>query len=247
MQSPVRISPLPWLTLLSRSVFFLAFQALFALLFLILGNLQPWDASVAWWPIVAALANCASIFLLVNAFRSENKRFVDILRFQRENWKSDLGWLAVSILIGLPLAGGVMAPLATALFGDRMTPVLMMFRPLPLWTYVLAFAFPLTIAFAELPTYFGYVMPRLEIQMQAGFGKASGWIAWLLAALFLAGQHCFLPFIPDGRFLLYRWGMYLPFALFTGLVMKFRPRMLPYFMILHVLMDISTMLVYLTI
>jgi len=57
----------------------------------------------------------------------------------------------------------------------------------------------------------------------------------------------FLPFILDGGYSLWRLGMFLPFALFTGLVLKFRPVLLPYFMIVHALMDVMTVLVYLTI
>lgn len=42
-------------------------------------------------------------------------------------------------------------------------------------------------------------------------------------------------------------GMFLPFAFFTGLVLKFRPTLLPYFVIVHTLMHITTVLVYLMI
>jgi membrane protease YdiL (CAAX protease family) len=114
----------------------------------------------------------------------------------------------------------------------------MMFRSLPTWALVLGFLFPLTIPFAELPTYFGYVMPRLATQMK------NGWTAWLVSAFALALQHSFLPFIPDGRFFLWRLGMFIPFALFIGLVLKLRPSLLPYAAIIHGLLDISTMAVY---
>ena len=62
--------------------------------------------------------------------------------------------------------------------------------------------------------------------------------------VFLAAQHCFLPLILDGRFLLWRLGMYLPFALFAGLMLKLRPSLLPYMVIVHGLIDISTLSVY---
>jgi hypothetical protein len=38
--------------------------------------------------------------------------------------------------------------------------------------------------------------------------------------------------------------MFLPFALVTGLALKFRPRLMPYFVIGHALMDVTTVLVY---
>jgi hypothetical protein len=84
-------------------------------------------------------------------------------------------------------------------------------------------------------------MPRLEAQFK------NGWIAWLIVSSFLAAQHMFLPLILDGGYLLWRLGMFLPFALFTGLVLKFRSSLLPYFVIIHALMDVTTVLVYLMI
>jgi hypothetical protein len=57
-------------------------------------------------------------------------------------------------------------------------------------------------------------------------------------------MHCL---IFDWGFMLWRFGMFLPFALFTGLVLKFRPALLPYFVIVHALMDVTTMFVYLMI
>lgn len=132
-----------------------------------------------------------------------------------------------------------MNTLAAAIFGDAMAPINMMFLPLPAWALFLGLLFPLTIAFAELPTYFGYVMPRLAAQLK------NGWIAWLLASFFLGLQHSFLPLILDGRFIIWRAGMYLPFALFAGLVLKLRPTLLPYFVVIHALVDISALSVYL--
>ena len=114
-----------------------------------------------------------------------------------------------------------------------------MFRPLPTWALVVSLLFPLTIGFAELPTYFAYAMPRLEAQLK------NGWLACLIASFFLSAQHVFLPLILDGRFMLWRLLMYMPFALFAGLMLKLRPTLLPYFMIVHTLVDISAVSVYL--
>ena len=38
--------------------------------------------------------------------------------------------------------------------------------------------------------------------------------------------------------------MFLPFALVSGLALKFRPSLLPYFVIIHALMDITTVAMY---
>ncbi|HEU0295301.1 MAG TPA: hypothetical protein VFR47_21350 [Anaerolineales bacterium] len=231
----------PWLMLISRSVLFLTFQALIALIFAAAGNASAWDESARWWMFVGIFTNIASVYLLVRLFKAEGKRYFEVIRFSRATFKTDLLWFFVASLIGLPIAAALKDPLAIALFGDAMTPTYMLFRPLPTWAFVLSFLFPLTIAFAELPNYFAYVMPRLETQLK------NGWGSWFIASFFLAAQHMFLPLILDGSFMLWRSGMFLPFALFTGLVLKIRPSLLPYFMVIHALLDITTVLVYLMI
>jgi hypothetical protein len=231
----------PWLMLISRSVLFIIFQALIMLALAVSGIAPSWNEAAKWWTFMAFLANFVSIYLLVRVFNAENKCYFDILRFSRATWKTDLLWFFGFCIIGLPIAAVVRDPLAAAIFGDVDIPVDMLFRPLPTWAFALGFLFPLTIAFSELPTYFGYCMPRLEAQIK------NGWFAWLIASFFLAAQHMFLPLIFDWGFMLWRLGMFLPFALFTGFVLKLRPALLPYFVIVHALMDVTTMLVYLMI
>jgi hypothetical protein len=46
-------------------------------------------------------------------------------------------------------------------------------------------------------------------------------------------------FLFDLRFITWRGLMFLPFALLLGIVLQWRPRLLPYLAILHVLMDLS--------
>ena len=228
----------PWLMLISRSVLFLVFQLLIALVLAMTGTSSAWDEAARWWTFMAFLANFASIYLLVRVFNIEGKRYLDVIRFSRATVKTDLLWFFGSSLIGLPIAAAPMNILGAAIFGDPMTPTYMLFRPLPAWALGLSFLFPLTIAFAELPTYFGYVMPRLAHQFK------NGWLAWLIASLVLATQHMFLPLILDGGFILWRLGMYLPFALFAGFMIKLRPTLLPYYLIVHALIDISAVAVY---
>jgi len=86
-----------------------------------------------------------------------------------------------------------------------------------------------------LPTYFAYCLPRLEAQ-------TGRWSAVLLASFFLAAQHCTLPLIWDGRFLTWRLLMFIPFALFVGLLLRWRPQLLPYMVVVHGLMDLALVL-----
>ena len=79
-------------------------------------------------------------------------------------------------------------------------------------------------------------MPRLEAQT----GRT--WLAVLVPSLFLAIQHCTLPLLMDGRFITWRLLMYLPFALFVGLLLHWRPQLLPYLVVVHGLMDMAAAL-----
>ena len=220
----------PWLMLFSRSIIFVIAQALIVIFLTMAGNASALSEAARWWIFLPIFGNIGSILLLIIVFRAEGKRFLDILRFSLGTVKTDLLWFFGSGLIGLPIAAAPMNFLGAAIFGDRMVPINMMFRPLPIWALLVGLLFPITIAFAELPTYFGYCMPRL-------FNGKSGWLAYIIAALFLSLQHCFLPFIADWGFLLWRGLMYLPFALYVGLMVKLRPRLLPYFVIMHALME----------
>ena len=229
----------PWLMLISRSILFITAQALIALSLTVTSVGAAWTEAARWWILFPIFANIISIILLIYCFRAEGKRYFDILRFNRATLKTDLLWFFGSGVIGLPIAAAPMNFLGQAIFGDAMAPIHMLFRPLPAWALVVGLLFPLTIAFAELPTYFGYAMPRL-------FDGKHPWLAYLVSAAFLAIQHIFLPFIADGRYLLWRGLMFLPFALYGGLMVKLRPNLLPYFVIVHALMDVSVLLTYLT-
>jgi hypothetical protein len=227
--------------LFGRLLLFAGFQGLLAILFWIAGRPMPCEDAAAWWLVQVILTNLTCIGLLGFLMKREGKRLVDLYRVEKHPfWKELLIALGVFI-IGLPLGALPNTLLAGWLFGDALIPAQMMFRPIPVWGLAVGILFPLTIAFAEIPYYFAYIMPRL----QAATHKK--WIITIVCGLFLAVQHITLPLILDGRFILWRLLMYLPFALFVGVVMQWRPRLLPYFMVFHALMDLSALAVYFTI
>jgi len=195
---------------------------------------QPWDASVSWWPIVALLASCTSFILLNIVYRQEHTSLLrDVLAFQRRYVKQDLLALLGLLVLVAPI-GYLPAPLVSSvLFGDPEAAAQMMLRPLPVWAAYAALLFPIAIGLSELPTYFAYVMPRLE----ALTGR--WWVGWLVASVFLGAQHMTLPLIFDWRFLVWRLLMFLPFALVLGAALRWRGRLLPYLMVVHALLDLS--------
>jgi hypothetical protein len=217
-----------------RLVGFAVFQALFAVGFLIRGRDDWWDASVPWWPIAAVVTNLVTVALLARYLRREGRRYWDLFRVDRTRVGRDLG-----IVVGLAAVSGVLAVgpnlgLATLLFGDAEAPLDTFIQPLPPWVAVSALVlFPVTIALSELATYFGYIQPRLETLT----GRA--WLVVGLTASFLAVQHAALPLVFEWRFITWRALMFLPFALFLGIVLRWRPGLLAYLAILHGLADLQ--------
>lgn len=228
----------PWMALVSRFAFFAIAQGLIALIIAISGATGAWDRSTAWWMLTASIANPVSLLMLVFLFRREGGSYWELWRFNRETFWKDLALSIGGFVIAAPIAMLPMRLAGNVIVGSYDAAIAALFRPLPTWGFWLGLLFPLTICFGELATYFGYAMPRLERRL------GNGWIAWILASLALSVQHAALPLVFNGPFFLWRAVMYLPFAFYIGLVIKWRPRLLPFLMIGHALIDISTWSVY---
>ena len=225
-----------WLMLPARLALFAFWQMVVAIVFVLLGVSDAWRASAAWWPVTAVLANLICLGLLHNLYRQEGARFWHIFRIQCQTLKTDLLILLGTLIFTGPIAFLPNILTANWLFGTQQAALNLLIKPLPLWSIIFAaILFPVTVALTELPTYFAYCLPRLEAQ-------TGRWPAVLLASLFLAAQHCTLPLIWDGRFLLWRLFMFVPFALFVGTLLRWRPQLLPYLVVVHGLMDLALVL-----
>lgn len=227
--------------LFSRMVLFTVCQALFAAGFALSGNAQPWQASSAWWPVSATISNLINLFLLDGLARREGMRLKDLYRVEQHSfWRELLICLGVFV-VSAPLSVVPNIALGNLLFGDVNAASELFFRPLPLWV-VIVFSlvlFPITIALTEIPTYYSYAMPRLTALTGRGWGMV------ILTGFVHAAQHITLPLIFDWRFILWRLLMFLPFALFLAAVMRWRPRLLPYLMVGHGLLDAQLFLMLL--
>jgi hypothetical protein len=230
----------PWLMLVIRSLLFLAFQALIAQFFWITCFPDFWNASAAWWPFTVILTDLVCLVLLIRFYQQEGLRFWDIFRIEQQFIKADVFFLLGFLLVAGPL--GYLPNILSArwLFGDQQIALNLLVQPLPLWAAITSFAlFPLLQGLVEIPTYMLYAQPRLERQ------GLHPWMAVALSSFFLSAQHIFAPFIPDARFITYRMVMFLPFAVLIAVVMRARPRLMPFIAVIHVLMDMSVAVMFL--
>jgi hypothetical protein len=221
--------------LVHRFVLFGVIQGLIAVSYLAAGAPAPFRASAAWWPASAAVTNLVSVFLLRFLARQEGLTYGRLVNadFRKEHIGKDL----LALLGVLVLAGPIgMLPntwIAQVLFGDANIANTMFILPLPTGlALALPILFALTQSIGELPTYFGYVMPRLAPRW-SGYGWAI-----VVSALWLGLQHATLPMLADWRFVVWRATMFIPFALLLGVVVRWRPRLLPYLMVVHSLIDL---------
>ena len=232
--SPAR-EALPMLLglLLMRLVLFAAFQA--AIAFIAFGGEpDPWQAGVAWWPVGIVATNFLTIAIMIRLFRIEVGSYSALFRINRRKLGADTLPLIGLFIVLLALAILPNLGLATLLFETPESATDKFIFPLPMpVVWMLLPLFPISIALAELPLYFGYIMPRLE--------KATGsvWLAILLPAVFAAAQHITMPLLFDWSFIVWRLLMFIPFTVFLAIVLRWRPRYLPFFAIAHALLDIS--------
>jgi len=228
--------------LFARPALFLGAQALFVLGFSLAGSSQAWEDGADWWLLSVALADLACLFLLIHVFKAEGKSYWDLFRINRATLKGDLLALVVVTILVAPFASLPNIWLGQVLFGNPEATLELIVRPLPFWAVYLAiFSFSIAQGFTELPTYFGYIMPRLESQ---GLNR---WLAIFIPGLMLGLQHIAAPLLFDMRFIAWRSLMFIPFALVTGIALRWRPRILPYFIVVHILMNMGFAMMFLSI
>ena len=225
-----------WLLLPMRLVLFALFQGAIALI-AFGSTTDPWATSLKWWPFGIVLTNAITIAALIKLFAAEGSSYFSLFRIERSQLKSDLLPVLGFVVLMAALAIIPNVFLAILLFGNAEVPAEMFIRTLPYWAAsFLLLAFPVTIALAELPIYLGYILPRLE----RATGRPA--LAIALVAFFSAAQHVTMPLIFDWRFITWRLLMFIPFALFLAVVIRWRPRLLPYFVVVHGLLDASLIL-----
>lgn len=233
-----------WLLLPARTIFFLIGQAIIALILLLISGKSDWRASAGWWPMAVALADIFCLYLLIRWYRKEGKNFFSEFRVVRASFWKDLGIVLLTMIIGGPLSVLPNILLSTWLFGNPEATLDFFVGSLPLWAVIISgILFPLGQALTEIPMYMRYIAPRLEAKTSNNPGLKP-WLAVGLASLFLSLQHITAPLVFDYRFILWRALMYLPFAIYVGILIRWRPRLLPFICAIHWLMNLSFVFMY---
>jgi hypothetical protein len=225
----------PLLLVSARTVLLLLAQALVALILLALHRPEPWRAAGAWWNIDGTLVDIGCLLGMKYFTRKEGISLRDLVGPIKMRWGRDL-WLGLGyFLLIFPFFVGAGIAAQYLLYGATPPPLgtwMSHVHGVPLWATIYSLSIWWLIwSPTEEATYQAYAMPRLR----ALTGRT--WLAFIVVAFFWAVQHCFLAFVPDWRFALYRFLAFLPGVMVMMLVYM-RTRRLAPLVIAHWPMDI---------
>ncbi len=214
---------LPYFLPLRCILFLVAFLLLFSISKLTFLELSK------WWTTIAIIVNIATIlFLCFFSFR-KGITYRELLHYEKGKTtvKSTVLIVIVTLvvgMIGLYLAGLICY--GTFPYLDKT-----LVQPIPLWlAIIILLVLPMTTTLAEDGLYLGY-----------GLNICSGkkWLIISLTAFFYALQHCFIPFLPDIRFILYRFFSFLPLTFLFSFWYQRNKNPVP-FMMSHFILNIAT-------
>jgi len=186
-----------WLPI--RSVAFLLVFVIFA------GILGKTLSEVGgWWSVISLILNILTILLLILLAKRNGQSYWQLINFQKgkTTWKQIVGVTLLILVVGM--LGSYLAGFLCYRNFMYVPPVLL--TPVPRVPAIINLVLlPLTTVLAEDGLYFGCGVNQIQNKHAA----------ILVPAFFYALQHCFIPIMPDGKYLVYRFIAILPFTLFV--------------------------------
>ncbi|MDE5546319.1 MAG: hypothetical protein K2I88_02520, partial [Anaeroplasmataceae bacterium] len=204
---------------------------LFSVMFLLISIISKsqYSSISKWWTSNAIVCNIITIAILYMVCRSQKITYLGLINYRKGQTKITTTILIVILtvivgMLGLYLAG---------LICYRTFPYLdkTMIEPIPIWLAILVLLLlPISTTIAEDGLYLGYAINT---------SKGNQRINITFAAFFYALQHSFIPFLPNGIFILYRFLSFLPLTILICILYQKKHDPLP-FMIGHFILSIAT-------
>jgi hypothetical protein len=230
----------PLLLVVARTVLLIASQAFVALLFFAKHHSDPWREAADWWTVYGTAADLGCLILLRYFTRREGIGFRDLIGTIHMRRAHDL-WLGLGFyLLVFPvfLASGWLARKWFFASTSDLNRYLVHAHVAPLWAVLYGlFVWWILWSPTEEMTYQAYCLPRLE----ALTGRT--WTAMLIVGFWWAAQHCALPFIPDWRYLAYRFVAFSP-GVICLMLLYLRTRRLMPLIFAHWPMDIAAAIIH---
>ncbi|MBQ7581342.1 MAG: CPBP family intramembrane metalloprotease [Lachnospiraceae bacterium] len=181
-----------------------------------------------WWTIVATVVNLFTILLLVFVSKKNGMTYLQLINYRKGATKA--GQVILLSLIILIVGVGGMYLAGFLCYGViPYTPPMMIAPIAKIPAVINFFLLPVTTALAEDGLYLGCGVNMIENQtMQV-----------IIPAFFYALQHCFIPTLFDGKYILYRFLSFLPLTVILCLYYRKKRNPVPV-MVGHALIDLMT-------
>ena len=181
-----------------------------------------------WWSIIAVIVNILTILLLVYVAHRKGRTFWQLINYQ----KGQTRWTAILLVTLLVLLVG-MAGMYLAgflLYGNMLYAPPVMIAPIAKWVAIINIVLlPVSTTFAEDGLYLGCGVNQIE----------NKYAAILVPAFFYALQHCFIPTLFDGHYIIYRFLSFLPLTIILCWYYYVKRNPLP-IMVGHAFIDLAT-------
>lgn len=183
-----------------------------------------------WWSIVATVVNLFTILLLIYVAKKSGQTYWQLINYRKGQTKIREILLVCLVILGVGTAGMYLA--GYLCYGVLPYSAPMMIAPISKGLAILnVLLLPLTTPFAEDALYLGCGVNQMKNKTAA----------ILVPAFFFALQHCFIPTLFEGRYILYRFLSFLPLTLILCWYYYKKRNPLP-IMIGHGMIDIATVL-----
>lgn len=207
-----------------RCILFLAIFYLIALI----SNL-PYTSISKWWTSIAIVCNVVTIAILYLFSRGKGLTYKRLIGYEKGKTKAASAVLIVVLTVVVGMMGLYLAGLIC--YGAFPYLDKTMVEPIPLWLAIIVLLLlPLSTTLAEDGLYLGYAINSTT---------CNKWVSVSLSAFFYALQHSFIPFLPDGIFVLYRFLSFLPLTIMICFWYMKNRNPLP-FMIGHFILNVAT-------
>jgi hypothetical protein len=188
------------------------------------------DAISYWWSVAASAVNLLIIPLLVLISQKQGGNYWKLINY--EKGKTTPKQVIAMVLLIVVLGMGGMFLAGFLCYGVIPYAAPMLIAPIPLWLAIINIPLlPISTAFAENGLYLGCGVNQIQ----------NKYAAILLPAFFFALQHSFIPLLPDGRYILYRFLSFLPLTLLLCWHYRRHRNPLP-IMIGHAVIDLATVM-----
>lgn len=217
-------------------VYLLPIRSILFVLIFVIGSLVTKNSLKGisnWWSIVATIVNIITILLLVFITKKIGSSYKELINYEKGKTKAKQA-IIISIIVlvvgtvGMYLAGFICyhkLPYASP----------MMIAPIPIVLAIINFiVLPLTVSFAEDALYLGCGVNQIK----------NKYLAIFVPAFFYALQHCFIPTLFDGKYIIYRFLSFLPLTIILCWYYQKKKNPVP-IMIGHALIEVASVVLIL--